>query len=63
MDTAGLDVNRIKQNVSEYWRAEAWNWPVKVMSAQRVSALGASAGRYGGEGLRDVGEVRTRQVS
>ena len=45
MDTAGLDVDRIKQHVSEYWRAEAWNWPVKVMSAQRASALRASAGR------------------
>ena len=45
MDTAGLDLNRIKQNVSEYWHAEGWNWPVKVMSAQRASALGASPGR------------------
>src|ERR1019366_7671173 len=45
MDTAGLDVDRIKQHVSEYWRAEAWNLPVKVMSAHRASALGASAGR------------------
>src|SRR4249919_3043893 len=45
MNTAGLDVNRIKQNVSEYWRAEAWNWPVKVMSAQRAATLRASMGR------------------
>jgi hypothetical protein len=44
MNTEGLDVNRIKQNVLEYWNAESWNWPVKVMSAQRASALGASTG-------------------
>jgi hypothetical protein len=45
MDTAGVDVNRIKQNVSEYWHAESWNWPVKVMSVQRALALGASVGQ------------------
>jgi hypothetical protein len=45
MNTSGLDVDRIKQNVAEYWQAEGWNWPVKVISAARGLALGASAGR------------------
>jgi len=45
MNTSGLDIDRIKQNVVEYWQSEAWNWPVKVISAGRGSALGASAGR------------------
>jgi hypothetical protein len=45
MNTSGLDVDRIKQNVAVYWQAERWNWPVKVISAQRGLALGASAGR------------------
>jgi len=45
MNTAGLDVNRIKQNVAEYWGAEGWNWPVKIVSAQRAQLLGAALGR------------------
>jgi hypothetical protein len=45
MNTSGLDVDRIKQNVAEYWQAEGWNWPVKVISAARGLTLGASAGR------------------
>jgi len=45
MDTKGLDVGRIKRNVLEYWQAESWNWPVKVISARRAGALKAAAGR------------------
>jgi hypothetical protein len=45
MNTAGLDIDRIKRNVIEYWQAEAWNRPVKVISAQRGAQLGAAAGR------------------
>ena len=45
MNTNGLDVGRIKKNVGEYWIAEGWNWPVKVISSARASALGCSAGR------------------
>jgi len=40
MDTTGLDVNRIKQNVIEYWNAERWNWPFKVISMERGLKLG-----------------------
>ena len=45
MDTTGFDVAKIKANVVEYWQAEGWNWPVKVMSSARGTALGLSAGR------------------
>jgi hypothetical protein len=44
MDTSGLNIDRIKQNEFEYWRAEGWNWPVKIISAKRGLALKASAG-------------------
>jgi hypothetical protein len=43
MDTSGLDLDRIKHNVAEHWEAEGWSWPVKVISAERGLALGASA--------------------
>jgi hypothetical protein len=44
MNTGGLDVARIKQNISGYWQAEGWNWPVMVISAQRATAWGAAGG-------------------
>ena len=45
MNTVGLDIDRVKRNVIEYWQAEAWDRPVKVNSAQRGTELGAAAGR------------------
>ena len=45
MDTTGLDVSRIKQNIAEYWGAAGWNWPVKIISAKRAQSLGAAVGR------------------
>ncbi|MBV9504964.1 MAG: hypothetical protein JO323_08165 [Acidobacteriia bacterium] len=45
MNTAGLDVDRIKSNVIQYWAEEPWNWPVKVISASSASSMGALAGR------------------
>ena len=43
MNSAAVDVGRMKQIVLEYWRAEGWNWPVKVMSAERGLSIGACA--------------------
>ena len=37
---AGVHIARVKQNAIDYW-----NWPVKVISAQRGTSLGAAAGR------------------
>jgi hypothetical protein len=45
LNPAGLDVARIKRNVTENWNSEPLNWPVKVISAKRAAALGATAGK------------------
>ena len=43
---AGIDVQKVKQNVIAYWREDPrMNWPVKVISAQRGVGLGATLGR------------------
>jgi hypothetical protein len=46
MINAGIDVQKVKQNVIAYWREDPrMNWPVKVISAQRGIGLGATLGR------------------
>lgn len=45
MNTSGLDVDKIKANVMDYWKSEGWNWPVKVISRERAQALNATLGR------------------
>jgi hypothetical protein len=43
---AGLDVQKVKQNVIAYWLEDPrMNWPVKVISAQRAASMGAAVGR------------------
>lgn len=43
---AGLDVQKLKQNVSAYWLEDPQlNWPVKVISIERAASLGAALGR------------------
>ena len=43
---AGVDVQKVKQNVIAYWREDPrLNWPVKVISAQRGVGMGATLGR------------------
>ena len=43
---AGLDVQKVKQNVIAYWLQDPrMNWPVKVISAQRAAGVGAALGR------------------
>jgi len=43
---AGIDVQKLKQNVISYWLEDPrMNWPVKVISAQRSASLSASLGR------------------
>ena len=37
--TAGLDLNRIRQNVQQYWQLQPDNWPAKVISPQRAQQL------------------------
>jgi hypothetical protein len=42
---APFDVNKLKQNVSAYWSEDPQlNWPVKVISSDRGSSLGAVLG-------------------
>ena len=44
--SAGIDVDKVKQNVIAYWREDPrMNWPVKVISAQRGVGIGAAVGR------------------
>ena len=43
---AALDLPKVKQNVIAYWLEDRrMNWPVKVISAQRGTSLGATLGR------------------
>jgi hypothetical protein len=43
---AGFDIAKLKQNIIAYWLEDPrMNWPVKVISAQRGAALGATLGR------------------
>lgn len=45
LNTAGLNVPKIKQNVSAYWLQDAkMNGPVKVISAARAASMGATVG-------------------
>lgn len=43
--TPGLNIAKLKKNVIEYWQADTGNWPVKVVSMARGTAMNAVPGR------------------